>query len=87
MGVNLPEALRQGQIDVGLVQEPALTLPGRSGACLRTQWTLKTPSIISAVPLNSRCRGAHWEIEQRRPEMVALDGIGRWCSRAARDDR
>src|SRR5258705_5400071 len=32
MGVNLLEALRQGQIDVGLVQEPALTLLRRSGA-------------------------------------------------------
>jgi len=31
MGVNLLEALRQGQIDVGLVQEPALTLLRRSG--------------------------------------------------------
>ena len=32
MGVNLLEALRQGQIDAGLVQEPALTLLQRSGA-------------------------------------------------------
>src|SRR5438876_11457731 len=32
MGVNLLEALRQGQIDVGVVQEPALTLLQRSGA-------------------------------------------------------
>ena len=32
MGVNLLEALRQGQIDAGLVQEPALTLLKRSGA-------------------------------------------------------
>src|SRR2546426_959686 len=32
MGVNLLEALRQGQIDVGLVQEPALTLLQKSGA-------------------------------------------------------
>jgi len=32
MGVNLLEALRQGQIDAGLVQEPALTLLSRSGA-------------------------------------------------------
>ena len=32
MGVNLLEALRQGQIDAGLVQEPALTLLLRSGA-------------------------------------------------------
>ncbi len=32
MGVNLLEALRQGQVDAGLVQEPALTLLSRSGA-------------------------------------------------------
>jgi len=32
MGVNLLEALRQNQIDAGLVQEPALTLLRRSGA-------------------------------------------------------
>jgi NitT/TauT family transport system substrate-binding protein len=32
LGVNLMEALRQGQIDVGLVQEPALTLLRRAGA-------------------------------------------------------
>lgn len=32
MGVNLLEALRQGQIDAGLVQEPALTLLTKSGA-------------------------------------------------------
>src|SRR5438552_16870058 len=31
MGVNLFEALRQGQIDAGVVQEPALTLLARSG--------------------------------------------------------
>jgi len=32
MGVNLLEALRQGQVDAGLVQEPALTLVERAGA-------------------------------------------------------
>src|SRR5215470_17070782 len=31
MGVNLLEALRQGQIDAGLVQEPALTLVTKAG--------------------------------------------------------
>jgi NitT/TauT family transport system substrate-binding protein len=34
MGVNLLEALRQGQIDAGVVQEPALTLLAKSGARL-----------------------------------------------------
>src|SRR3989442_10248155 len=32
IGVNLLEALRQGQIDAGVVQEPALTLLSKSGA-------------------------------------------------------
>jgi NitT/TauT family transport system substrate-binding protein len=32
MGVNLLEALRRGQIDAGLVQEPALTLLRKAGA-------------------------------------------------------
>jgi NitT/TauT family transport system substrate-binding protein len=32
LGVNLLEALRQGQIDAGLVQEPALTLLRQAGA-------------------------------------------------------
>src|SRR6266550_8060251 len=32
MGVNLLEALRQNQIDAGVVQEPALTLLSKSGA-------------------------------------------------------
>ena len=32
MGVNLLEALRQGQVDAGLVQEPALTLLQRAGS-------------------------------------------------------
>jgi NitT/TauT family transport system substrate-binding protein len=32
MGVNLLEGLRQGQIDAGLVQEPALTLLQKAGA-------------------------------------------------------
>jgi len=32
LGVNLLEALRQGQVDAGLIQEPALTLLKQSGA-------------------------------------------------------
>src|SRR5713101_4911923 len=74
MGVNLLEALRQGQIDVGLVQEPALTLLRRSGARV----------LMNAMDLED---AKHYlggsfefmgvavraqEIEQRRPEMVAL---------------
>ena len=74
MGVNLLEALRQGQIDVGLVQEPALTLLRRSGGRV----------LVNAMDLED---AKHYlggsfefmgvavrakEIEQRRPEMVAL---------------
>ena len=73
MGVNLLEALRQGQIDVGLVQEPALTLLRRSGGRV----------LVNAMDLED---AKHYlggsfefmgvavrakEIEQRRPEMVA----------------
>ncbi len=74
MGVNLLEALRQGQIDVGVVQEPALTLLRRAGACV----------LVNAMDLED---AKHYlggsfefmgvavrakEIEQRRPEMLAL---------------
>lgn len=74
MGVNLLEALRQGQLDVGLVQEPALTLLKRAGARV----------LVNAMDLED---AKHYlggsfefmgvaarakEIEQRRPEMVAL---------------
>jgi NitT/TauT family transport system substrate-binding protein len=74
MGVNLLEALRQGQIDAGLVQEPALTLLKRSGARV----------LVNAMDLEDAknylggsfefmgvaVRGK--EIEQRKPEMIAL---------------
>src|SRR6266850_3781690 len=74
MGVNLLEALRQGQIDAGLVQEPALTLLQKSGARV----------LVNAMDLADARRylgGAYEfmgvavrgkEFEQRRPEMVEL---------------
>jgi NitT/TauT family transport system substrate-binding protein len=74
MGVNLFEALRQGQIDAGVVQEPALTLLRRAGARV----------LVNAMDLDDAKRylgGAYEfmgvaargkELEQRRPEMVAL---------------
>jgi NitT/TauT family transport system substrate-binding protein len=74
MGVNLLEALRQGQIDVGLVQEPALTVLRRSGARV----------LVNAMDLEDARNylGGSFEfmgvavrtkeIDQRRPEMVAL---------------
>ncbi|MBI3516517.1 MAG: ABC transporter substrate-binding protein, partial [Proteobacteria bacterium] len=76
MGVNLLEALRQNQIDVGVVQEPALTLLKRSGARV----------LVNAMDLEDakhHLGGAFEfmgvavrakEFEQRRPEMVALAG-------------
>jgi NitT/TauT family transport system substrate-binding protein len=76
MGVNLLEALRQGQIDAGLVQEPALTLLTRAGARL----------LVNAMDLADARKylGGTYEFmgvsvrakeaEQRRPEMVALAG-------------
>src|SRR5215472_5116748 len=74
LGVNLLEALRQGQIDAGLVQEPALTLVQRTGGRV----------LMNAMDLEdakNHLGGAFEfmgvavrtkEIEQRRPEMVAL---------------
>ena len=74
MGVNLFEALRQGQMDAGVVQEPALTLLRRAGARV----------LVNAMDLDDAKRylgGAYEfmgvavrgkELEQRRPEMVAL---------------
>jgi NitT/TauT family transport system substrate-binding protein len=74
MGVNLMEALRQGQMDAGLVQEPALTLLQKSGARV----------LVNAMDLTDARRylGGTYEfmgvavrgkeIEQRRPDMVLL---------------
>jgi NitT/TauT family transport system substrate-binding protein len=74
MGVNLLEALRQGQIDAGLVQEPALTLLQQSGARV----------LVNAMDLADADRylGGTYEFmgvavrgkefEQRRPEMGQL---------------
>src|SRR5215207_5129016 len=74
MGVNLLEALRQNQIDVGLVQEPALTVLKRANARV----------LVNAMDLEDAKHhlGGSFEfmgvavradeVEQRRPEMVAL---------------
>jgi len=74
MGVNLLEALRQGQIDAGVVQEPALTLLKRANARV----------LVNAMDLEDAKQhlGGSFEfmgvavradeIEKRRPEMVAL---------------
>jgi len=74
MGVNLLEALRQGQIDAGLVQEPALTLIARAGGRV----------LVNAMDLEdaNKFLGGSFEfmgvavraneIPQRREEMKAL---------------
>jgi NitT/TauT family transport system substrate-binding protein len=74
MGVNLLEALRQGQIDVGLVQEPALTLITRAGGRVLVNGMdledaknyLGGSFEFMGVAVRAK------EIEQRRPEMIAL---------------
>jgi NitT/TauT family transport system substrate-binding protein len=74
IGVNLLEALRQGQIDVGLVQEPALTLLQQAGARVlvngMSMEDAKTYLGGSFEFMGVAVRAK--EIEQRRPEMVAL---------------
>jgi NitT/TauT family transport system substrate-binding protein len=74
MGVNLLEALRQGQIDAGMVQEPALTVLQRA----------KARVLVNAMDLSDAyryiggtyefmgvaCRGK--EVKQRHDEMVTL---------------
>jgi NitT/TauT family transport system substrate-binding protein len=74
MGVNLLEALRQGQVDAGLVQEPALTLLQRSGSRV----------LVNAMDLTDARRylGGTYEfmgvavrtkeMDQRRAEMGTL---------------
>jgi NitT/TauT family transport system substrate-binding protein len=74
MGVNLLEALRQGQIDAGLVQEPALTLVQRAGGrVLMNGMDLEDArhylgGAFEFMGVAVRTK----EIAQRRPEMIAL---------------
>jgi NitT/TauT family transport system substrate-binding protein len=79
LGVNLLEALRQAQVDAGLVQEPALTLLQRSGARVLVNAMdtadahkhLGGPYEFMGVAVRAK------EIEARRGEMVALaKGLG-----------
>src|SRR5262250_208191 len=74
LGVNLLEALRQGQVDAGVVQEPALTLLRRAGARVLVNGMdledakhhLGGSFEFMGVAVRTK------EIEGRRPEMVAL---------------
>jgi sulfonate transport system substrate-binding protein len=74
MGVNLLEALRQGQVDAGVVQEPALTLLRRSGARVLVNGMdledakLHLGGSFEFMGVAVRAK----EIERRKPEMVAL---------------
>jgi NitT/TauT family transport system substrate-binding protein len=74
LGVNLLEALRQGQIDVGLVQEPALTLLQQAGARVLVNGMSMEDAknylggSFEFMGMAVRTK----EIEQRRPEMIAL---------------
>jgi NitT/TauT family transport system substrate-binding protein len=74
MGVNLLEALRRGQIEAGLVQEPALTLLKRAGArVLMNAMDLEQAKHYlggSFEFMGVAVRGK--EIEQRKQEMVAI---------------
>ncbi|HEX3535892.1 MAG TPA: ABC transporter substrate-binding protein [Stellaceae bacterium] len=74
MGVNLLEALRQGQIDAGVVQEPALTILKQAHArVLMNGMDLADASRHlggSFEFMGVAVRAA--EIEQRKPEMAAL---------------
>jgi NitT/TauT family transport system substrate-binding protein len=74
LGVNLLEALRQGQIDAGLVQEPALTLIQRAGGrVLMNGMDLEdAKSYLGGAFEFMGVAVRTKEIEQRRPEMVAL---------------
>src|SRR5262249_22027905 len=74
IGVNLLEALRPGQVEAGLVQEPALTLLKRSGArVLMNAMDLEQAKHYlggSFEFMGVAVRGK--DIEQRKTEMVAL---------------
>jgi NitT/TauT family transport system substrate-binding protein len=74
LGVNLLEALRQGQVDAGLVQEPALTLIQRGGGRVLMNGmdledaTKHLGGAFEFMGVAVRTK----EIAQRRPEMIAL---------------
>jgi NitT/TauT family transport system substrate-binding protein len=74
LGVNLLEALRQGQIDAGLVQEPALTVLSRSGAHVLVN-AMDTADAQKYLGGNYEFMGVAVrakELAQRKPEMVQL---------------
>ena len=74
LGVNLLEALRQGQIDAGLVQEPALTVLSRSGSHVLVN-AMDSADAQKYLGGNYEFMGVAVrakELAQRKPEMVQL---------------
>jgi NitT/TauT family transport system substrate-binding protein len=74
LGVNILEALRQGQVDAGLIQEPALTLLTQSGSRVLV-------NAMNSADAEKHLGGAYEfmgvsvrgkELETRRTEMQAL---------------
>ena len=74
IGTNLLEALRQGQLDAGLVQEPALTLVEQAGGKVLVN-AMETADALKYLGGNYEFMGIAVraaEIDQRRDEMKAL---------------
>lgn len=74
IGTNLLEALRQGQLDAGLVQEPALTLIEKAGGKVLVN-AMDTADAQKYLGGNYEFMGVAVraaEIEQRKDEMKAL---------------
>jgi len=74
MGVNLLEALRQGQVDAGLVQEPALTLlvAAKARVLVNAMDTKDANKYLGGSYEFMGVAVRAKEVEQRKPEMVAL---------------
>jgi NitT/TauT family transport system substrate-binding protein len=74
VGVNLLEALRQNQMDAGVVQEPALTLLRRAGGrVLVNGMDLEDAKYYLGGSFEFMGVAVRFkEIEQRRSEMIAL---------------
>jgi NitT/TauT family transport system substrate-binding protein len=74
IGTNLLEALRQGQLDAGLVQEPALTLVEQSGGKVLVN-AMDSSDAQKYLGGNYEFMGVAVrasEVEQRKDEMKAL---------------
>ena len=78
IGVNLLEALRQGQIDVGLVQEPALTLLQQAGA-LKIDPNMTLKQLVAAFdkvqikPINPQGEKIRFQADRARNTVADLE--------------